>query len=466
MKTIAIYFFQMLLCSGLLYSYYLLFLKNRKLHKFNRFFLLVSLVLSIAVPFIKVPFYISMTTGDNIGIQTLIRYNALLLPEVVVASQQPSPLSITPILYVIYCGITLFLLARIISGVVMLVKKRLFSNTQRWRSLLIIETHEPAAPYSFFSWLFWSPAIDEYTERGKKIWRHEYFHIQQWHSADVLISEIISAAIWINPFFWLIKNELKAIHEFSADAFAAQDSDELEYATLLVTEAIHSKQQLLVHPFFNTQLKRRINMLTKPRIMHRPLVRQWMALPLFILLSALLIISCQSADPASKQSADSTTNRPATVIPDNNVAVPDSIAVTDTTQRMTPPRIVKDPEVKEVTFTPPKIVKDEEPEVYSKVEKDASYPDNWGQFLERNLRGEVPVEHGAKAGNYQVIAQFVVDRAGDVSDIKIIKDPGFGMGAEVKRVIRKSGRWTPAMMKGKPVKAYRKQPVTFQVTEG
>ncbi|SDD88432.1 M56 family metallopeptidase [Niabella drilacis] len=474
MKSIATYFLQMLLCSGLLYCYYLLFLKNRKLHRFNRFFLLGSLLLSLLVPFIKVPLYISITTESNIGIQTLVKYNELLLPEVVVSSSQNAPVTFAWILCCIYCGIVLFLVARVIAGLAVLIKKRAFNNTQRWHSLLIVETNDAAAPYSFFNWLFWSPAIDEHTERGKKILQHEYLHIKQWHSADVLFSEIITALVWVNPFFWLMKNELKAVHEFSADAYAAKDADELEYATLLITEAIHYKQQQLAHPFFNNQLKRRINMLTKPHAMHQPLIRQWMALPLFILLSVLFIVSCQSADQAPEKGPDSTTNGAAAVIPDNNGMAPDSSAAapaaTDTAEvkevRMAPPRIVKDPEVKEVkTFTPPKIVRDNEPEVYSKVQKDAAYPGNWSQFLERNLRGEVPVEHGAKAGNYQVIAQFVVDRAGNVSDVKIIKDPGFGMAAEVKRVIRQSGRWTPAVVNGKSVKAYRKQPITFVVTE-
>lgn len=85
------------------------------------------------------------------------------------------------------------------------------------------------------------------------------------------------------------------------------------------------------------------------------------------------------------------------------------------------------------------------------------------KFLTTNLRGEVPVTNGAAPGKYQVIAQFVVDPQGNVSDAKVIKDPGYGMGTEAIRVIKTSGKWQPAMMNGKPVKAYRKQPITFVV---
>ncbi|WP_018629485.1 M56 family metallopeptidase [Niabella aurantiaca] len=476
MKTITLYLLQMLLCSGLLYGYYLLFLKDRKLHAFNRCYLLGSFVVSLAVPFIKIPYYITLTKDSGAGLQALVKYNELLLPEVVVSSSQNTPVAAITVLYGLYACVAAFLLARIISSILALIKKRTGSKIQKWRSLTIIETSDPAAPYSFFNWLFWTRSVDEYSDRGRQILQHEYFHMRQCHSADVLFSESITALVWVNPFFWLMKNELKAVHEFSADAFAAGDTDELEYATLLITEAISCKQQLLVHPFFNNQLKRRITMLTTAKNNRHHSLRQWMTLPLFVVAAVLFMISCQSADQQNKQNPDTAASDPATVVPDQNVVIPDSNSVnntephtqTDSPQvtevlKIAPPRVVKDPEVKRLA--PPKIAKNE-PGIYTKTEKDASFPGDWARYLMQNLRGEVPVEHGAKPGNYQVIAQFVVDVQGNVSDVKLIKDPGFGMGEEALRVIKKSGKWKPAIVNGKNVKAYRKQPITFQVTEG
>ncbi|SDC69164.1 energy transducer TonB [Niabella drilacis] len=102
---------------------------------------------------------------------------------------------------------------------------------------------------------------------------------------------------------------------------------------------------------------------------------------------------------------------------------------------------------------------------FTKVEKEAEYPGDWTRFLTTNLRGEVPVDNGAAPGNYRVLVQFVVDINGAVSDIRVLKDPGFGMGAEAIRVIRKSGKWKPAVQNGNMVKAFRSQPITFQVME-
>jgi len=108
--------------------------------------------------------------------------------------------------------------------------------------------------------------------------------------------------------------------------------------------------------------------------------------------------------------------------------------------------------------------------VFRQVEFEASFPGGqveWRKFLERNLRGDVAIEHGAPAGIYTTVMQFIVDKDGNISDIKSLTDLGYGMEEEVMRILKKSPKWSPAIQDGKPVKAYRKQPVTFVIeTDG
>jgi len=99
------------------------------------------------------------------------------------------------------------------------------------------------------------------------------------------------------------------------------------------------------------------------------------------------------------------------------------------------------------------------------VEIDAKYIGSWEKFLRQNLNANVPVDNGAAPGTYQVVVQFVVDKEGNMSDIKPLTNHGFGMEQEAMRVIKKSTRWEPAIQNGYAVKAYRKQPITFQVLE-
>jgi len=108
--------------------------------------------------------------------------------------------------------------------------------------------------------------------------------------------------------------------------------------------------------------------------------------------------------------------------------------------------------------------------IFEKVDIEATFSGGemeWRRFLERNLRGDVATEHGAPAGIYTVVAQFIVDKEGNISDIKSLTQLGYGMEEEVVRILRKSPKWSPAMQNGKPVKAYRKQPITFVIeTDG
>lgn len=105
---------------------------------------------------------------------------------------------------------------------------------------------------------------------------------------------------------------------------------------------------------------------------------------------------------------------------------------------------------------------------FAKVEIEAEYNSGakaWKSFLERNLQGDVPIDNNAAPGIYTVIVQFVVDVQGNVSNIIPLTKFGHGMEAEAVRVIKKSGKWKPAIQNGREVTAYRKQPITFQVLE-
>jgi protein TonB len=107
-----------------------------------------------------------------------------------------------------------------------------------------------------------------------------------------------------------------------------------------------------------------------------------------------------------------------------------------------------------------------EPEIWTgPVQVEVSFKGDWGKFLERNLRGNVPVDNGAPAGKYTVLIQFVIDQEGKVSEIKPLTNMGYGMEEEAIRVLKKADKWSPAIQNGHPVKTYRKQPITFQIDE-
>ncbi|NOT52037.1 MAG: hypothetical protein HOP10_12260 [Chitinophagaceae bacterium] len=111
---------------------------------------------------------------------------------------------------------------------------------------------------------------------------------------------------------------------------------------------------------------------------------------------------------------------------------------------------------------------DTEDKTFDKVEIEATFPGGdqaWIKYLQKTLNANTPVDNGAPAGTFTVIVQFVVSRDGSISEVKALTNHGYGMEKEVIRVIKTGPKWIPALQDGRNVKAYRKQPVTFVITD-
>lgn len=106
------------------------------------------------------------------------------------------------------------------------------------------------------------------------------------------------------------------------------------------------------------------------------------------------------------------------------------------------------------------ITKEKRPKkIYAKVEIRSAFiggDSSWVQSIEKSINQSIKFKNGAKPGKYTVSAQFVVARDSTLSDVRCLEDPGFGMGAEVVRALKKgSAKWTPAPAGGVRVREYR-----------
>ena len=169
--------------------------------------------------------------------------------------------------------------------------------------------------------------------------------------------------------------------------------------------------------------------------------------------------------------------------------------------KFTPPKIVKDEEVKE---TPPEVQKLEDTKigttnqegtkddgivapaveskgtgvveapkqdedydkVFTSVQIEAEFPGGpgaWKKYLERNLNTSVPSDNGAPEGKYTVIVSFLVDKNGNISDVQADQGP-YGTKDEAIRVIKKGPAWKPAVQNGHNVAYRAKQAITFVVS--
>ena len=130
---------------------------------------------------------------------------------------------------------------------------------------------------------------------------------------------------------------------------------------------------------------------------------------------------------------------------------------------------VVNPPVERGTGSEEKLIKEED---YSKqfyaVQQEARFPGGlaaWSDYLKRNLRSEAPTDNGAPVGSYMVLVSFLVDKEGNVSEVRAENDPGYGTAVEAVRAIQHSKTWLPAMQNGHAVLYRQKQTITFAVSE-
>lgn len=111
--------------------------------------------------------------------------------------------------------------------------------------------------------------------------------------------------------------------------------------------------------------------------------------------------------------------------------------------------------------------KEEPDEPFMKVEIESAYPggiEAWRRFLIKNLGNNYPQDAYDQGIQGTVVIQFIVDKEGNVSDVEAISGPKELHDAAI-RVIKKSGKWIPAIQNQNKVKSYKRQPITFTIAD-
>ncbi len=324
------YCLKVVLCSGILLGYYWFFLRNKKFHHYNRFYLLATLLLSILLPLANVP--IRWQPGAPVVHSIIYRVADFTTfnPPVVAKATHSFHFTTRSLIWLFYiagCGVLFFLLVKSLLYIRKL--ERTYEHT-RLQQLKFYMTNEPGTPFSFFRSVFWNRQLEVDSKEGQQILKHELFHVQQKHSADVLLGEIICLFAWFNPFFFLIKKELKAIHEFLADQYAVSGNDQYAYATLLVEQVIQSNRFSITQPFFQNHLKRRIAMITQFNQTKYGYWSRVLALPLLMIV--FFAIALKAQQPAIAIRRVQTAEVPAT----ENYTTPTQITIVAKNEMVSP----------------------------------------------------------------------------------------------------------------------------------
>jgi hypothetical protein len=168
----------------------------------------------------------------------------------------------------------------------------------------IAVTNEAKAPFSWWKTVFLNKK--DYEEGTTAFLAHELGHIRLHHSLDVILVETLTALQWFNPTMWMLRADLRTIHEYEADQqVISHGFNDIQYLHLLIRKAAVQSGYSLANGFFNSTLKKRINMMMKPKTQRSPWLRFAYLLPIIAVSLALSAKVqkdvVQSSSPAIEQ---------------------------------------------------------------------------------------------------------------------------------------------------------------------
>jgi len=289
MSQVIRYLLESGVCLVVFYGVYWLFLRRETYFLLNRVYLLASLLLSFVIPAFHIPspFLTVPLSPAPLGPQTAAALPALSTGAV-------------DIIVLIYAAGALVFLARFgfqlirLFRVVRTYDRRVVDGTK------FISVDQEFAPFSFLKFIFLN---DREFNPGnlRHILAHERAHIRQGHSLDILLVELASIVQWFNPIVRPYKRSIQETHEFLADGeVIAQGFNSARYRLVMLEQQVGSRLPELSNSFKQSQIKRRIVMMTQIRSKGAAKLKLLLLIPL----AALLVLALAqprpivAADPA------------------------------------------------------------------------------------------------------------------------------------------------------------------------
>ena len=301
----------------------------------------------------------------------------------------------------------------------------------------ILVTERNIDPFSWMKYIVLSRKDWEIPHES--ILAHEKAHIAYGHSIEILLVDVLSALQWFNPAIWMLRADLKELHEYEADDAVLRAGANLrEYQYLLIRKAVSKSGYSVANSFNHSILKNRITMMSKSR---SPLTRGLRAL--WLLPLVCLAIGLQARTVYVPVDKDSEKN-----VSDEKPRGYLSEIVVIGYGGQEAPRHHKSLEADAL----PSIKNPD-------MDTEAICSENFSWWL--NTRLVYPDE--AKTDDGTVLAKFTVGTDGKVKDITILWSVSEQLDGIVAQQIAKSPEWTPAMKDGKPVEMSFIQPVVFMV---
>lgn len=444
----------------LFYAFYRLFFYKDTFFHWRRTALLCFFGISLLYPILNLQEWVK---AHEPMVVMADLYATTLLPEMVFEEAvTPTHINwqgiIFRLLNIVYlCGV-IVLFIRFIIQLTCIIRLRIQCKATRIQGIRVYVLNKASGPFSFFHWIFIRPESHTQEELAE-ILTHELTHARQLHSADIVFSELMCIACWFNPFAWLMKREIRNNLEYMADQHVLQTGhDHKTYQYHLLGLAHHKAAATLYNSFNVLPLKNRIKMMNKKRTKEIGRTKYLLFLPLAALL--LIISNIEAVARTTKNIAREVIQ----TVEEKTVQVTEAIQPV-TEQAISEIILPKE----EMTGKKPSSVMQKvttgDDDVFDVVEVMPAFPGGQQalmEFIAKNLRYPLKAHESSTQG--RVIAQFIIEKDGSVSNLVVARPVSPELDAEAIRVLASMPKWTPGKQRGKEVRVRYSVPIVFRLS--
>lgn len=475
----------------LFYAFYRLFFYKDTFFKLRRAILLAFFGLALFYPLLNIQDWVRQQEP----IADVIYMYSAMLPEATAKADAAASVDwygwLLGSLGFIYWGIVAFLCGRFLVQLSSILWLAHTSERVVIHETPVYALRKAAGPFSFFRMVFLHPESHSDKETDE-ILTHECTHVSQWHSIDVILSEMMCMACWFNPFVWLLKREVR--HNLADNTVIQSGYDSKSYQYHLLGLAHHQSVTTLYNSFNVLHLKNRIMMMNKKRSPGIVRTKYLIFIPLvgiLMLLSnieAVARLTVRLANEATVSNAMVTatgilvdeTGQPligASVVVKGgkertitdkkgafSLEVPANAILRCSYQGRESQEVLAADMTNNTHLSLSSKSREMNEQVFTVVEKMPSFPGGDAELLKyiaTNIK--YPKESQDNGEQGRVICSFIVGRDGSVNNPEVLRGVTPLLNEEAVRVINTMPRWNPGMQRGKAVAVKYTVPITFRL---
>ena len=448
MMDFLIYDVKVAVLIAVFYMFYRLMLAHETFHRVNRLVLLTTAVASFVLPLCVFTMHKTVMVDYDYSQLGELAMNESVV-SVMPTDNQPSVILTT----VLPCLFIIGMLATLVHTLISLIRIQLLihrseKHPQEDGTVICVTGNTALSPFSWMHYIVMNRS--DYEAHDAAILAHERGHIRLRHSWDLLFVDLLTALQWFNPAMWMLRADLRAIHEYEADGeVLSLGINARQYQYLLISKAAGIGGYSLANGISHSTLKNRINMMLHKKSNRTSLLKLFALVPIVGITLALnartvndyVYDGPQKQNPVKKGKKNTT--------------------IKVGTQEIKVTEASKDDKATTVTMN---VVEDEQnatdDKVFDVVENMPEFNGGMGalmQYLSDNIR--YPEEKDIQG---RVIVRFVVGKDGSISNAQVVKSVHPSFDAEALRIINNMPKWIPGTQNGKPVNVKYVVPINFK----